>query len=69
MEYRTGSWPPRDPASGAVVRERHEAAAHRRDYVGIPSLKGIYHGAPPSAQHVASKSPAWSDPGRLNTLK
>jgi len=52
VEYWAGSWLPLDPTSGAAVRERHVVVARGRDYVDIPPLKGIYHGAPTSALDV-----------------
>ncbi len=52
VEYWTGSWHACDPTSGALVRERHIMVARGRDYADIPPLKGIYHGAPASAQHI-----------------
>ena len=52
VEYWAGSWLPLDPTSGAPVRERHVVVARGRDYVDIPPLKGIYHGAPTSALAV-----------------
>ena len=52
VEYWAGSWLPCDPTSGAPVRERHIVVARGRDYLDIPPLKGIYHGAPTSALDV-----------------
>jgi transglutaminase-like putative cysteine protease len=52
VEYWAGSWLPCDPTSGAPVRERHVVVARGRDYLDIPPLKGIYHGAPTSALDV-----------------
>jgi transglutaminase-like putative cysteine protease len=52
VEYWAGEWQACDPTSGAPVRERHVAVARGRDYVDVPPLKGIYHGAPASAQAV-----------------
>ena len=52
VEYWAGSWLPCDPTSGAPVRERHVVVARGRDYLDIPPLKGIYHGAPTSALEV-----------------
>jgi transglutaminase-like putative cysteine protease len=52
VEYWAGSWLPCDPTSGAAVRERHVVVARGRDYLDIPPLKGIYHGAPTSALDV-----------------
>jgi len=52
VEYWAGSWLPCDPTSGALVRERHVVVARGRDYLDIPPLKGIYHGAPTSALDV-----------------
>ncbi len=52
VEYWAGAWRPLDPTSGAEVRERHVVVARGRDYVDIPPLKGIYHGAPTSALDV-----------------
>jgi transglutaminase-like putative cysteine protease len=34
------------------VRERHVVVARGRDYLDIPPLKGIYHGAPTSSLDV-----------------
>jgi len=48
VEYWAGSWHPLDPTSGAPVKERHVVVARGRDYLDIPPLKGIYHGAPTS---------------------
>jgi transglutaminase-like putative cysteine protease len=53
VEYWAGSWLPCDPTSGAPVRERHVVVARGRDYLDIPPLKGIYHGAPTSALDVS----------------
>jgi transglutaminase-like putative cysteine protease len=53
VEYWTGTWRACDPTSGAPVRERHVVVARGRDYVDIPPLKGIYHGAPASASAVS----------------
>jgi transglutaminase-like putative cysteine protease len=52
VEYWAGSWLPCDPTSGAPVAERHVVVARGRDYLDIPPLKGIYHGAPTSALDV-----------------
>jgi transglutaminase-like putative cysteine protease len=52
VEYWAGSWLPLDPTSGAPVRERHVVVARGRDYLDIPPLKGIYHGAPTSSLDV-----------------
>jgi transglutaminase-like putative cysteine protease len=52
VEYWAGSWLPLDPTSGAAVRERHVVVARGRDYLDIPPLKGIYHGAPTSSLDV-----------------
>ncbi len=52
VEYWAGEWQACDPTSGAPVRERHVAVARGRDYADVPPLKGIYHGAPASAQAV-----------------
>jgi transglutaminase-like putative cysteine protease len=52
VEYWAGEWQASDPTSGAPVRERHVVVARGRDYADIPPLKGIYHGAPASAQAV-----------------
>jgi transglutaminase-like putative cysteine protease len=52
IEYWAGSWRPLDPTSGAAVAERHVVVARGRDYLDIPPLKGIYHGAPTSAVDV-----------------
>ncbi len=52
VEYWAGSWLPLDPTSGAPVHERHVVVARGRDYLDIPPLKGIYHGAPTSALDV-----------------
>jgi transglutaminase-like putative cysteine protease len=52
VEYWAGEWQPCDPTSGAPVRERHVVVARGRDYADVPPLKGIYHGAPASAQAV-----------------
>jgi transglutaminase-like putative cysteine protease len=52
VEYWAGAWLPLDPTSGAAVRERHVVVARGRDYLDIPPLKGIYHGAPTSALEV-----------------
>jgi len=53
VEYWAGEWQPCDPTSGAApVRERHVVVARGRDYADVPPLKGIYHGAPASAQAV-----------------
>jgi transglutaminase-like putative cysteine protease len=52
IEYWAGSWRPLDPTSGAPVAERHVVVARGRDYLDIPPLKGIYHGAPTSAVDV-----------------
>jgi transglutaminase-like putative cysteine protease len=48
VEYWAGSWRACDPTSGAPVAERHVVVARGRDYLDIPPLKGIYHGAPTS---------------------
>jgi len=53
VEYWAGSWLPCDPTSGAPVRERHIVVARGRDYLDIPPLKGIYHGAPSSTMDVS----------------
>ena len=53
VEYWAGSWLPCDPTSGAPARERHNVVARGRDYLDIPPLKGIYHGAPTSALDVS----------------
>jgi transglutaminase-like putative cysteine protease len=52
VEYWAGSWFACDPTSGAPVRERHVVVARGRDYLDIPPLKGIYHGAPTSSLKV-----------------
>jgi transglutaminase-like putative cysteine protease len=52
VEYWAGSWRPCDPTSGAPVAERHVVVARGRDYLDIPPLKGIYHGAPTSGVDV-----------------
>jgi len=52
VEYWAGEWQACDPTSGAPVRERHVVVARGRDYADVPPLKGIYHGAPASAQAV-----------------
>jgi transglutaminase-like putative cysteine protease len=52
VEYWAGEWQACDPTSGAPVRERHVVVARGRDYADVPPLKGIYHGAPASAQTV-----------------
>jgi transglutaminase-like putative cysteine protease len=52
VEYWAGEWQPCDPTSGAPVRERHVVVARGRDYADVPPLKGIYLGAPASAQPV-----------------